>query len=224
LNALARVRPIARWRLRATRITTSIVLALGAGVWVMSTDELNAFAMVLSHQSRRCRRAASTRSASSFPSRPVTSYGPPQARARGHQGVVCDRDGPGYPYAPLAGSLGRRCDPGGPRRQRPALDSLHSRGPPRGAPVPPAARLLLPRSCHESFASCSSARWRAARRNRLGSGGLARARVLAAAAPGDVVVLRLAGSAATSLRTVSWVGAAVRASGLAATPLPSSVG
>jgi hypothetical protein len=49
LRAPVRVRPIARWRLRTTRALTSLVLALGLGVWVMSTDELDALASVLSH-------------------------------------------------------------------------------------------------------------------------------------------------------------------------------
>ena len=47
LRAPTRVRPIARWRLRTARIATSIVLAVGAGAWVLSTDELNALAAVL---------------------------------------------------------------------------------------------------------------------------------------------------------------------------------
>jgi UDP-N-acetylglucosamine:LPS N-acetylglucosamine transferase len=50
MRAAARVRPIARWRLRTVRALTSMVLALGLGVWVMSTDELDALASVLSHQ------------------------------------------------------------------------------------------------------------------------------------------------------------------------------
>jgi UDP-N-acetylglucosamine:LPS N-acetylglucosamine transferase len=50
LRAPLRVRPISRWRLRAVRTLTSTVLALGLGVWVMSTDELDALAAVLSHQ------------------------------------------------------------------------------------------------------------------------------------------------------------------------------
>ncbi len=50
LNAPARVRPIARWRLRAVSALTSSLLALGLGVWVMSTDDLDALAAVLSRQ------------------------------------------------------------------------------------------------------------------------------------------------------------------------------
>ena len=50
MRAAARVRPIARWRLRTVRALTSMVLARGLGVWVMSTDELDALASVLSHQ------------------------------------------------------------------------------------------------------------------------------------------------------------------------------
>jgi processive 1,2-diacylglycerol beta-glucosyltransferase len=47
LRAPVRVRQLARWRMRATRTATSIVLALGVGAWLMSTDELDAFASVL---------------------------------------------------------------------------------------------------------------------------------------------------------------------------------
>jgi hypothetical protein len=47
LRASPRVRPIARWRLRAARLGASIVLALGVGTWLMSTDEIDAFASVL---------------------------------------------------------------------------------------------------------------------------------------------------------------------------------
>ena len=50
LRAPFRVRPIARWRLRAVSAVTSAVMALGIGVWVMSTDELDAFAAIVSHQ------------------------------------------------------------------------------------------------------------------------------------------------------------------------------
>jgi hypothetical protein len=47
LNAPVRVRPIGRWRLRVARVATSLVLAIGAGGWLLSTDELDAFAAVL---------------------------------------------------------------------------------------------------------------------------------------------------------------------------------
>jgi hypothetical protein len=50
LEAPRRVVPIARWRLRATSIATAMLLTLGGGVWVMSTDELDAAASVLVHQ------------------------------------------------------------------------------------------------------------------------------------------------------------------------------
>jgi processive 1,2-diacylglycerol beta-glucosyltransferase len=50
LRAPFRVRPIARWRLRAASAITSALLALGVGVWVMSTDELDALASMVSHQ------------------------------------------------------------------------------------------------------------------------------------------------------------------------------
>jgi hypothetical protein len=50
LRAPARVRPIALWRLRTTRALTSLLLTLGLGVWVLSTDEFDALASVLSHQ------------------------------------------------------------------------------------------------------------------------------------------------------------------------------
>lgn len=47
LCAPVRVRPIAHWRLRAAQALTAAVLALGVGVWMLSTDELDAFASVL---------------------------------------------------------------------------------------------------------------------------------------------------------------------------------
>ncbi|HEX2702820.1 MAG TPA: glycosyltransferase, partial [Solirubrobacteraceae bacterium] len=49
LRAPMRVRPISRLRLRAVRGLTSATLAIGLGVCVMSTDELDAVAAVLSH-------------------------------------------------------------------------------------------------------------------------------------------------------------------------------
>ena len=50
LDAPRRVSPVARWRLRAANIGTAMLLTLVAGTWVMSTDELDAFASALVHQ------------------------------------------------------------------------------------------------------------------------------------------------------------------------------
>ena len=47
LAAVRRVRPIARWRLHVVSIGTAVLLSLGAGAWVMSTDEVAAFAAVI---------------------------------------------------------------------------------------------------------------------------------------------------------------------------------
>jgi hypothetical protein len=44
LGAPRRVRPIPRWRLRAVAIGTQLALLLGAGTWMMSTDEVTALA------------------------------------------------------------------------------------------------------------------------------------------------------------------------------------
>jgi processive 1,2-diacylglycerol beta-glucosyltransferase len=44
LHAPRRVRPIPRWRLRAVALTTQLLLLLGVGTWVMSTDEVAALA------------------------------------------------------------------------------------------------------------------------------------------------------------------------------------
>jgi processive 1,2-diacylglycerol beta-glucosyltransferase len=44
LAAPWRVRPIPRWRLRAVALATQLVLLLGAGLWMMSTDEVTAVA------------------------------------------------------------------------------------------------------------------------------------------------------------------------------------
>jgi UDP-N-acetylglucosamine:LPS N-acetylglucosamine transferase len=44
LRAPRRVRPIPRWRLRAAALATQLALLLGAGTWMMSTDEVTALA------------------------------------------------------------------------------------------------------------------------------------------------------------------------------------
>jgi UDP-N-acetylglucosamine:LPS N-acetylglucosamine transferase len=44
LAAPRRVRPIPRWRLRAVAVSTQLVLLLGVGTWMMSTDEVAALA------------------------------------------------------------------------------------------------------------------------------------------------------------------------------------
>jgi len=53
LSAPRRVSPIARWRLRAGSIGAAIVMALGAGTWVMSTDEFDGIASAFVHQVQR---------------------------------------------------------------------------------------------------------------------------------------------------------------------------
>jgi UDP-N-acetylglucosamine:LPS N-acetylglucosamine transferase len=50
LRAPHRVSPIARWRLRLANVSAALLLTLGAGTWVMSTDELDAWAGALVHQ------------------------------------------------------------------------------------------------------------------------------------------------------------------------------
>ena len=47
LAAHRRVSPLARWRVRLVSVGAAVVMSLGAGVWVMSTDEVAAFASVL---------------------------------------------------------------------------------------------------------------------------------------------------------------------------------
>jgi len=49
LSVSRRVRPIARWRLRLANIGAVLTLAAGGGVWVLSTDEFDAFASVFVH-------------------------------------------------------------------------------------------------------------------------------------------------------------------------------
>ena len=44
LDAPVRVRPIPQWRLRAIALATQVVLLLGIGSWMMSTDEVTALA------------------------------------------------------------------------------------------------------------------------------------------------------------------------------------
>ena len=53
LSAPRRVCPIARWRMRMSSIGAAIVLTLGGGLWVMSTDELDALASAFVHQVQR---------------------------------------------------------------------------------------------------------------------------------------------------------------------------
>jgi UDP-N-acetylglucosamine:LPS N-acetylglucosamine transferase len=47
LAAPRRVSPLARWRMRFVSIAAAVLMSLGAGVWVMSTDEVAAFAAVI---------------------------------------------------------------------------------------------------------------------------------------------------------------------------------
>jgi processive 1,2-diacylglycerol beta-glucosyltransferase len=49
LQAPRRVRPIPRWRLRAVALATQLVLLLGFGTWMMSTDEVTAIASKILH-------------------------------------------------------------------------------------------------------------------------------------------------------------------------------
>ena len=44
-----RVRPIPRWRLRTVALATQLVLLLGVGTWMMSTDEVTALASKILH-------------------------------------------------------------------------------------------------------------------------------------------------------------------------------
>ena len=49
LAAPRRVRPIPRWRLRAAAVASQVMLLLGAGTWMMSTDEVTAVASRILH-------------------------------------------------------------------------------------------------------------------------------------------------------------------------------
>jgi processive 1,2-diacylglycerol beta-glucosyltransferase len=49
LGAARRVRPIPAWRLRAAALAAQLTLLLGAGTWMMSTDEVGALASVFLH-------------------------------------------------------------------------------------------------------------------------------------------------------------------------------
>jgi UDP-N-acetylglucosamine:LPS N-acetylglucosamine transferase len=49
LHPPLRVRPIPRWRLRLVAITAQLALLLGAGTWMMSTDEVSALAASILH-------------------------------------------------------------------------------------------------------------------------------------------------------------------------------
>ncbi|MGI8558179.1 MAG: MGDG synthase family glycosyltransferase [Solirubrobacteraceae bacterium] len=47
LSSPQRVKPVPAWRLRATHATTAMMLALSAGTWMMSTDEVTALASTI---------------------------------------------------------------------------------------------------------------------------------------------------------------------------------
>jgi hypothetical protein len=49
LDVPRRVRPIPRWRLRAVALSLQLLLLLGAGTWMMSTDEVAAVAVSILH-------------------------------------------------------------------------------------------------------------------------------------------------------------------------------
>ncbi len=49
LGVPRRVRPIPLWRLRLTALAAQLLLLLGAGTWMMSTDEVNAVAAAVLH-------------------------------------------------------------------------------------------------------------------------------------------------------------------------------
>lgn len=49
LQAQRRVRPIPRWRLRAVALASQLVLLLGFGMWMMSTDDVTALASKILH-------------------------------------------------------------------------------------------------------------------------------------------------------------------------------
>jgi UDP-N-acetylglucosamine:LPS N-acetylglucosamine transferase len=49
LQAPRRVRPIPRWRLRTVALASQLVLLLGVGTWMMSTDEVTALASKILH-------------------------------------------------------------------------------------------------------------------------------------------------------------------------------
>ena len=49
LQAPRRVRPIPRWRMLAVTVATQLVLLLGVGTWMMSTDEVTAVASKILH-------------------------------------------------------------------------------------------------------------------------------------------------------------------------------
>jgi len=49
LDVPRRVRPIPRWRLRTVALATQLVLLLGIGTWMMSTDDVTAIASTILH-------------------------------------------------------------------------------------------------------------------------------------------------------------------------------
>jgi processive 1,2-diacylglycerol beta-glucosyltransferase len=225
LRPPTRVRPIARWRLASLRVATSMVMAIGMGVWVMSTDELDALANVLSHPVKTvpAQGQAAVRVIVDVPAADVV----PAARRLRREGIRASfavTTAPSPRTLRVLHRLGDDVIPaisggGGLHWIQTATEVrreariFHLR---RGfyylePPDPSFGELIL-----GSVA---------------GAKGVAGSVQLGARVPelrprlrpGDVVVLRLAGPAATSLRALRWLGELARDSGLAGLPLPPHV-
>jgi len=222
LRAPVRVRPIARWRMVALRIATSVVMALGVGVWVMSTDEFDAIAAALSHQVKTLPTHAVS----------VVVRVPPGdvlriARLLKRDGIEASFASTSVPNAATLRALDRLGDDAIPAVNRGSmLHWIHTPAELRRE----ARRLHLGRGFYylepqsPSFAELILGPV-------AGGRGVAGSVQVSSRAPrvarplrsGDVVVLRLAGSVG-SHRAVSSLAAMVRSSGVVARPLPARAG
>ncbi len=225
LHARHRVRPIARWRMRAVSVLTSLVLILGAGVWVMSTDELDALASVLSHQARTV--ATHGVDAVAIVVRAPLGEIPSVARTLKRDGVEASFASTTVPSAATLRLLHYLGDDAVPAINRGSfLHWIHTPAELRRE----ARRLHLSRRFYylepsdPSFGELLLA-------HVAGAQGVAGAvqfgprvdRFSRAPGPGDIVVVRLAGSTDTSL-AVSSLAVALRDARLSGMALPSLAG
>jgi hypothetical protein len=227
LSAVERVRPLARWRMRAVRLSASLVLALSVGTWLMSTDEIDAFAAVLVGHPLKTVDASGLNDAALIVRAPMgqelavanalgragvhATFASVQAPNRYLQSRLAALGDDSMPAVKRSSLLGWIHTPATLRHDARALN-LHHRFyylAPRNAAL---GQLLL---AHIDGAvavvgsvQVDSRAWSVSRPLRAG----------------DVVVLTLEGSSPVSLRTVGRVVASLDSAGLSALPLSSFAG
>ncbi|HUB75907.1 MAG TPA: glycosyltransferase [Solirubrobacteraceae bacterium] len=222
LRAPVRVRPIARWRLRLVSVLTSLALVLAAGVWVMSTDELDAIAAMLGKPVKTVQTGGTDAVALVVHTSRRDIL--PVARWLKHDGAEATFATTTVLRPAVQRALRQLGDGAVPALSRGSfLHWIHTtaelRTEARGLHLSRHFYYLEP--LHPSFGELILAR-------AAGAQGVAGAVQLDSGAPvpsrslgsGDVVVLRLARPAG-SLRTLERFVSALRGAGLSALPLPS---